>query len=340
MSDNVVFDDSVVTLKKTIPLMMKYNVPVLPQNYALWYTYASNAIPELNQEIDSVLASHAPFSDFHAESIYDKHMKSEDTENACKINQSVENLASSISESIGFTKDGAEKFEQAMDTCHEQLNGIDSNAVESEQISSFVGDLISKSLQMRDNAKDFGQSLNSAIAEISLLREKLENSRKEALVDELTGALNRRAFNDAMNDIIASGATDSCLIIADIDHFKKFNDTHGHLLGDQVLKVVAGRLASTGDIAASAYRFGGEEFAILVPRGGIALASRLAEHLRKSIEKLVIKDKKSQKKIAKITCSFGVAQFTPGCTVFSLIELADSRLYQAKKGGRNRVVFG
>jgi len=337
MEKNIVFDDSVVALKKTIPLMMKYNVPVLPKNYALWYSYVSNDNPELSKEINSVLASKKTFTDSHASSLFDKHMPSSDQATNKALSDSVEDFAHSISQSIGFTREDAQKFEQAMDMCHEELNGLDSEVMQTAQMSSFVDDLISKSLKMKNNAKGFSESLTTAQAEIKLLREKLANSREEALRDELTGALNRRAFNEALESLISQKQDGSSLIICDIDHFKKFNDNHGHLLGDQVLKVVANRL-SQYDVNASTYRFGGEEFAIIVKEGGNDAAAKLADDLRVKIERLVIKDKKSQKQVAKITCSFGVAQYQVDSTSLSWIEIADQRLYQAKESGRNKVV--
>jgi len=338
MENNVVFDDSVVALKKTIPLMMKYNVPVLPKNYALWYTYVSNQNPELSKELDSVLAAQNRFTGFHADSLIDKHLQSPEQEQAMSLNERAENFAHSISESIGFTQENAQKFEQAMDLCHEELNGMDSDLIATDKISDFVGDLISKSLQMRDNAKGFGESLQSAQDEIKQLRHKLESSRQEALRDALTGALNRRAFNEGIEQLISDKKDGSALILCDIDHFKKFNDTHGHLLGDQVLKVVASRLSKFGTVNALAYRYGGEEFAILVQEGGVKAAAKLAEQLRLNIERLVIKDKKSQQQVAKITCSFGVVEYQSDINSFNWIELADQRLYKAKDAGRNQVI--
>lgn len=338
MDNKAVFDDSVIALKKTIPLMMKYSVPVLPKNYALWYTYVSNENPELSKEIDSVLSTKAPFTDLHADNLFDKHFQSTEHEQVEQLSNSVEEFAYSISQSIGFTQQGAEKFEQAMDICHGQLNDLENSALEAEEISKFVGDLLSKSLEMRDNAKGFGESLKNAQDEIKQLREKLESSREEALRDELTGALNRRAFNTKLDKLIATKQSGSALIICDIDHFKQFNDTHGHLLGDQVLKAVAGRLSQYSAVQATTYRFGGEEFAVLVHEGGIGVAMQLAESLRRKIERLSIKDKKSQQQIAKITCSFGVAEYDESLNNFTWIELADERLYQAKETGRNKVV--
>lgn len=338
MPKDVVFNESVVTLKQVIPLMMKYSVPVLPNNYALWYTYVVNSKPELNKEIDSLLVEKNQVSSHQVDSLYEKHLQADQHHASQALTKSMEDFAGSISKSIGFTQEDTQKFEQAMDTVHSELNGMDSDAVEVDQISDFVDDLISQSLQMRDNAKGFSESLNHAQEEIKRLREKLEYTRQEALRDELTGALNRRAFNETVARLIDMENQDCALILCDIDHFKKFNDTHGHQLGDQVLKVVAARLSKYSNVKASTYRYGGEEFAILVEENASKMAAPLAEQLRQSIERLVIKDKKSQKQVAKITCSFGIAQYALGFSNFTWIELADERLYRAKEAGRNRVM--
>lgn len=338
MKKNVVFDESVVVLKKVIPLMMKYNMPVSPNNYALWYTYVLKTNPKLNQEIDEALAGEEQLSGHRIDNLYEKHLQSDEHMQSQIVSESVEDLTNSISQSIDFTQQDTQKFEQAMSSAHEELNGMNSSSVRAEQISGFVGELISKSMEMRDNAKGFSESLNNAQEEIKQLRAKLESSRQEALKDELTGAYNRRAFNEALERFVSTENFDSALIMCDIDHFKSFNDTHGHQLGDQVLKVVAARLSKFSGIKASTYRYGGEEFAILVEEGGLKMAEKLAEQLRFAIERLTIKDKKSQKQVAKITCSFGIAQLCPEINSFNWVELADERLYQAKATGRNKVI--
>ena len=121
------------------------------------------------------------------------------------------------------------------------------------------------------------------------------------------------------------------LIMVDVDHFKKVNDTHGHVTGDKVLKGVA-EILKKKVRGGSAYRYGGEEMAVLLPKAELEGAVQVAERLRAAIE---------AHKIAgvKVTASFGVAQFEPGLAdPPALVEKADQALYKAKEGGRNRVV--
>ena len=337
MAKDVIFDSSVATLKKTIPLMMKYNVPVNPVNYALWYTYASNEVPTLNKELDSAIKLYNTCPQFRADQLYDKHVSTEKDEQSKGLQKSIESMISKLSESIGSSKKNAKEFENAMDFCHDELSGMDGKNVSQDNVAGFVSELVAKSQIMRDSAKSFGNSLIQAQREIKSLRAKLADSQQAALYDALTGLLNRRAFDQEIESLLALPDMDMCLIIADIDHFKKFNDTHGHLLGDQVLKFVAKRLAAASADGAMAFRFGGEEFIILVPKGSLLQAHSLAELIRLSIERLKIKDKKTGEVVANITCSFGVAELDKEMDATALVNLADERLYSAKQQGRNRV---
>lgn len=156
--------------------------------------------------------------------------------------------------------------------------------------------------------------------------------------DALTGALNRRAFNKDIKGLVQQNPQGLCLIISDIDHFKRFNDTYGHQLGDLVLKTVAQRLSQHSYEGTKLYRFGGEEFALIVPQSQLNTAIKLADIMRRSLEKLILKDKRKLQRIDNISASFGVAQYQENDCDATLIERADTQLYAAKKQGRNRVM--
>ena len=138
-------------------------------------------------------------------------------------------------------------------------------------------------------------------------------------------------------DSMATGKMLSLLMV-DIDFFKKFNDEHGHQIGDEVIKLVARVLQSSikgQDVAA---RYGGEEFSIILPDTSIQNAVSVGEHIRKSMASRKIVRRNSGKTFGNITLSIGAAQYEPGEAMSALIERADAALYQAKEGGRNRVM--
>ncbi|HPU54388.1 MAG TPA: GGDEF domain-containing protein, partial [Burkholderiaceae bacterium] len=129
----------------------------------------------------------------------------------------------------------------------------------------------------------------------------------------------------------------SSLLMVDIDHFKKVNDTCGHLFGDRVLQGVARAIAATvkgRDIAA---RFGGEEFSVLLPGTDSVGAVCVAEQIREAVSGIRIRRAQSEQTIASVTVSVGVAQRTPGEAFDAWFDRADKALYKAKNNGRNRV---
>jgi diguanylate cyclase (GGDEF)-like protein len=155
-----------------------------------------------------------------------------------------------------------------------------------------------------------------------------------AVTDSLTGMYNRRGFFDQAVKPCqrASEAAPLCAIMADIDYFKRINDSYGHNAGDKAIFAVAHELMS-GDWHAG--RLGGEEFALLLQGRAMAEAARTAETLRQQIAALRIPLSDGT---LSMTCSFGVSEWRPGDSIDTLLKRSDMALYEAKLGGRDRVV--
>ena len=176
-----------------------------------------------------------------------------------------------------------------------------------------------------------------AIVRDITIRKLADDRLKEmASTDPLTGAYNRRRFSEVMQTELARAkryGTPLTLVIFDIDHFKRINDTFGHSAGDQVLfklaLLVSGNIRDT-DIFA---RWGGEEFVILATHCDTNCPSSLAEKIRKLIEEYLFDE------VGRVTCSFGVTEYRAGDDQESIVKRADGNLYRAKEAGRNRVVF-
>lgn len=160
-----------------------------------------------------------------------------------------------------------------------------------------------------------------------------------ANVDGLTGVKNRRFLRSYLDEAVGQALKSSkplSVVMADIDHFKSINDTHGHAAGDAVLKAVANAISGTlreGDLVA---RYGGEEFSLVLSGANSAVAGEVAERVRGAIEALIVSTGDQH---LSVTISLGAAEFQPGdADVGSLLRRADAALYQAKESGRNRVV--
>ena len=171
------------------------------------------------------------------------------------------------------------------------------------------------------------------------MAEKLEQSQAEALVDSLTNVLNRAAYNMKIVQLIHEFRRykeEWALLVLDIDNFKKFNDDYGHQIGDRVLKSVAGTVRNTIRISDHIFRYGGEEFVVILNRVDASFASQLAEKICRQVENDYFVDGDNK---LKVTISIGGAIITEEDTESSLFERADQAMYQAKKNGRNQVVM-
>ncbi|MEE7458077.1 diguanylate cyclase response regulator [Methylorubrum populi] len=154
-----------------------------------------------------------------------------------------------------------------------------------------------------------------------------------AETDPLTGLLNRRAFLQRTREAAQKARSfgQICAVILDIDHFKRINDEHGHDVGDLAIKAVSGLIEGEG----IAGRLGGEEFALVLPGHSLTQAEAVASRLRLNASDLRIRSPKGP---VRLTCSFGVSEWSEGETVEGLLKRADIALYEAKTTGRNRVV--
>jgi diguanylate cyclase (GGDEF)-like protein len=160
-----------------------------------------------------------------------------------------------------------------------------------------------------------------------------------ASMDSLTGLHNRRWLAEFFPRVLRRCVEDGqplCLVMADVDHFKRYNDKHGHLAGDRILKAVADLLADSLRPENLIARYGGEEFALLLPNVDRGTAVGIAERLRKRVAAMTIQVAPAVPAEA-VTISCGVAALRPGMDLETLIARADQALYRAKKNGRNRV---
>ncbi|HYS44946.1 MAG TPA: GGDEF domain-containing protein, partial [Rhizomicrobium sp.] len=176
--------------------------------------------------------------------------------------------------------------------------------------------------------------------QVTELRTKLADVRKESMTDPLTNIANRKAFDEAVRAAMTAAQDGEAvsLLMCDIDHFKTFNDTWGHQTGDQVLRLVATCLSENVKGRDTAARYGGEEFAVLLRGIGLDAATRVADQIRTTVETKKLVKKSTGDILGTITISIGVAQIAPGDTVEGAVRRADACLYGAKHNGRNLVI--
>jgi diguanylate cyclase len=185
--------------------------------------------------------------------------------------------------------------------------------------------------------RDLRQKMGAMQSELDGKTQQVETLVSESRTDVLTGLPNRRCFNESILHRISELGRyggELSFAILDVDHFKKFNDTFGHLLGDDVLKAVARVMQETVRDSDIPVRLGGEEFGVLMPAVGLVEAGRAAERLRQAIERCEVP---FEGKMLKVTASFGVTQVMANDHAEHVVERADQAMYAAKEGGRNAV---
>lgn len=199
-------------------------------------------------------------------------------------------------------------------------------------ISSATGDTIEKSgaavHQMIERAEEMAQ-----------LKSELEEYKRLATVDAITRLSNRRAFDERLSAIYDNkqDAMHQALILGDIDHFKTFNDTYGHQVGDRVLSVAAAMMQKSVSKDVFLARTGGEEFAIILHGISLQDATETAERVRLAVEATPLKNQNDGVDCGRITMSFGVCMATDAANAQELYRKADVALYEAKDAGRNQV---
>jgi len=338
VQDSNSVDHAAEYVRLALPLMSRHGVPVTPMNYTVWYSHVSGENVELSREIENMIALNTPFSEESMEGLYFRYFGQGQEQALRELREDIRKILSDIFSDIRDMGGQAADFGTTLEDSFEKLEA----GTPVEEIRIIVSGLVSRTRQMATSGKQMQQKLQRATEELESLHKEVEQARSEATVDFLTGVANRRAFDKMLKDLVQAPETVSSglsLLLVDIDHFKKFNDTHGHLVGDQVLKITAREIKALVKGRDFLARFGGEEFVVILPRTPLAGARVVGESIRKTFEQNHLVDHSTKKSLGRLTVSIGAAQLRPSETVIELIDRCDDALYAAKKQGRNRVVL-
>ena len=314
---------------KTVAILDELSIAATPVNYAVLYVHISRRNKSLSQTIIETSSKGMPLDDEMLRDLFDTHLIKADAfekELMAPFDNMIGNVLSKISAQSG-------EDEKLL----KELDAVDAELSEDGGVSDVSG-IVSGLVEITQKAKSVHSSLASeldkATNEINLLKEKLKESEKEAVTDSLTGLLNRRGFYQRQNSI-EDPESCTCLVM-DIDHFKKINDTYGHLVGDRVIKRVAQEIKDQVRGRDLVVRFGGEEFIVILVDTPIEGAEKVAEMVRVRISELKLVQRSANITLPPITISVGVAAKEVDIDWKALFGRADEALYQAKQGGRNQ----
>lgn len=321
--------------RKALLAMRQRQIPPTPENYAVWYHVAADADPALTRMIRVLDDQCAGFDEFRNWEIYQCFFgKEREREQLRTIGDRVETHLGAIGELVGQILDGTRAYGDTLD-----------DVVDSIPATTGLGDLNRALDTLRhdtrrilDRTDGWGLAASAQADEVSKLKNDLDAARTEAETDGLTQIGNRKRFDRRLRELAAAACehdTPLSTILFDVDHFKTFNDTYGHNVGDRVLKLVASRVAATVPPPGEVFRYGGEEFAVILPRLGLGHAVDIAETVRKTVASIRIARKSDSAPLRQVTVSLGVSQYEYGEPLSRLVDRADAALYGAKNSGRN-----
>lgn len=324
-------------LRLALGYLVKYNQPASPVNYTVWYEYVSGKNPKLKKTIDSAIESATPLTCNNMEILYQKFVADGDriviSKLLTKINLMLREITGHVLETEGDLSGHGTT-----------LRGLSEEILEVrdfEGAKRIVDQMVLETKALIKSGSNLQSRMKISSAELQQLHRELEKSQQEAHTDSLTGLINRRGLEKRFelerirakqNNIPFS------IILLDIDHFKKVNDTYGHLVGDSLLRGISNILKKQlrrNDIAA---RYGGEEFLILLPESDLVGAGAVAGKIQKGLSTKEWKLKGSGESMGSITVSMGISIYAMNESGDAMIKRADDALYVAKTSGRNQIV--
>ncbi|HEY6516961.1 MAG TPA: GGDEF domain-containing protein [Steroidobacteraceae bacterium] len=329
-------EESAAILRRALQLMSPHKAGYHPVSYAVWYEHAADLNPGLTRELDKLLTADNMLSDAEICRLHALHIAGRDV-------QAFELAQNQLREVLGESEKEAAHAERTV-----------------KRFTSTLDDAIDEARRHAEGADAFAEKVNRVLAEASMLQsvlgvlhqqlakqreevdhvmERLERAQTEPLRDPLTGLNNLHGLRRALEARESSGLFGVAFLCVDVDHFKRVNDTHGHVIGDKVLARVAEILREhlTGEDLAA--RVGGDEFAMFLPGKSLDAAAALAEDVRAVATRTIITRADGMQYVGAVTLSIGVAIGEPGDTLESLRHRADEALYDAKDAGRNRVAL-
>jgi diguanylate cyclase len=324
--------------QQAMQLMQQHRVDPVPEHYAVWYAYAQGNDAQLKKDIDQAIRQRVPFTRDIMTGISRRFTESQKNQ---VLQESTQGAQALLTDALRLmTEFGGETsaYNRQLDT---NVQALSATAADARPVQDIVQAIIERARAVRDSGAALQKKLEDSTREIATLKTNLEKVSAESQRDFLTGLYNRKALDSYLEAALREAKDqreELCALMIDIDHFKQFNDKFGHLIGDEVLKIVARSLTQSVKGKDYVARYGGEEFCVLLPATPLQGGMVVAEALRKFVAGNNLVRKDTGEKIASITVSIGVARLRPEHdTAASLLARADEALYRAKKEGRNRV---
>lgn len=337
MAESVVVSHGIA--EQALAALKTAGLAATPKNIELWFLLLEGKTPALIRDVQRVRQPDGSIRQSDADALHNAHIVRQGlSRDVVDLIQRFEDEMLKIADLVETTGASASGNTEKLRFLSAELKR---SAAENPALGALMDGVLSVAKSVRETNERLEQQLARSSDEVDTLRRNIEHIQQEAMLDPLTGVKNRKTFDLEIARLIAEAKESGeplALIMADVDHFKKFNDKWGHQTGDHVLRLVADVMNANikgQDVLA---RYGGEEFAIILPGTSLSNAVMLANRIRGAVESRRLKKRRTDEDLGLITLSMGAAFLSWNDTIESLIERADNCLYAAKKAGRNRVI--
>jgi diguanylate cyclase len=336
MSESADLDQKNELLRLALPLMTKHRVPVTPENYSLWYEYVLGANTGLCNRMDELIGGQAEFTETLTHELYERFVSRCNTEKMESIRGNLQSIIKDVSTSLSSADARAEHFSDNLGTLDTSLQGKQSL----DEIQKLLDSLLSETAQMQNAIAALRQHILAKSEEVSVLQTELEQERVRSKMDPMTKLANRAAFFAAIRDAIdetedAPGRL--CMLLLDIDAFREINNTHGHLVGDRVIKFVAESIRRSVKGKDTAARYSGEKFAVLLPDTPFDGARLLGQNIMNIVANAKLMRADTKQPLNRITLSTGLAVYKRNESIMDFVNRTNQALVHAKKKGPNQL---
>ena len=343
MSDDLFGDMDVeyatTVADRAIRSMSQQSVPVTPGNFSVWFDYAMGTSPALRKTIDVLIGNKRKFDASINRELYATFVKPQSGADAA--DGFPEQLRGVISSAQEFLATAISDNRTQIEALGQVTSQVTSQAQVNGDPRAIIEQLVAELARATHRAAALETNFLATTQELDRIRDSLKAAEQRSNTDALTGLANRRSMDEFFRSaqiVAMEGDEPLSVLMIDIDHFKKFNDSYGHQVGDQVLRLVAKVLQENVAQGGLAARYGGEELIAVLPGYDLAACVEVAERIRLRISEARLTRRATGQAISSVTVSIGVAQFRLAESAEAMIERCDRGLYQAKRSGRNRTV--
>ena len=326
-------------LRQVLKLMTAHAEDYRPLTYTVWYEYAVRGEKQLCERLERVIAGGERLSSAATDELYARHLvgrKQQIINNAqITILQALDSMSAAIGDAHHNTGRFAGHLREFSATAEAP------GPLTPEMFDQSVRIIAAQARQSGEELVRVQGRLQESEAQVKRMSEDLAQIREVIYIDALSGLFNRRRFDISLESLVAKAGAENeplCLLLIDIDQFKSINDIHGHVFGDQVIQWVSQAIKASIKGRDLAARYGGDEFAVLLPETAAQGALTVAEYIRRIIERRRVSDFAGETQPVGVTVSIGLANWNRRETGQELLRRADKALYEAKRNGRNQVI--